>query len=805
MSLRAGMALSFGALFAIIVLLVSLIRTFGLPWTSDQGTYGDAQAQVLKQLSLVANLQKELLLHWLEERETDATVLSQRRVICSSVPKLLDLARTYADSGKPKDGLHAELVKEKNGEAIAEALRSVIRTQEIYRKIQVADAETGIVIASTAEHELGIGVSHQQFFSDALNALDRASISVMKSPGTGKADLVVSRAIVDKSSAEAGGETRVLGVAAMYVDETRFTKPLLYPGGAIGDTEEIVLLTQDGRIITSLKHPLPNGTQANPLEYKIKTQSATLAAQGKEGIIITRDYRDVPVLAAYRHFKSSPNTGWGLVLKVDQDEILGPTRKRLLHASSISLLGVLAAGIMAALIAGRIARPIQLLSRTAQEVEAGNFDARAEVVTSDEVGQLAATFNSMIERVQNWHEDLEAQVRNRTLRLAELNEDLTREVVERKHGEERIARQNAFLNTVLESLAHPFYVIDAADYTIKMANSAAGSGHIPGGSTCYSLTHGRSEPCASENHPCPLEEVRRTGRPVIAEHVHYDTDGATRHVEVHAYPILDAAGRVVQVIEYSLDITDRKRNRQERERLISELEAKNAELERFTYTVSHDLKSPLITIKGFLGYLETDAVSGNLERIKADSERIQGAVEKMGRLLDELLELSRIGRIMNAPQEVALHQLVREAIDSLAGRITGREVTLDIAADLPVLYGDAARLREVVENLLDNAVKFMGDQPHPHVEIGVRQDGNETVVYFKDNGVGIDPRYHDKIFGLFERLIQDNQGTGIGLAIVKRIVEAHGGRIWVESEGIGHGSVFAFTLPGGNEGKMGRR
>ncbi|HYW80645.1 MAG TPA: ATP-binding protein, partial [Thermoguttaceae bacterium] len=114
--------------------------------------------------------------------------------------------------------------------------------------------------------------------------------------------------------------------------------------------------------------------------------------------------------------------------------------------------------------------------------------------------------------------------------------------------------------------------------------------------------------------------------------------------------------------------------------------------------------------------------------------------------------------------------------------------------DLPVVFGDRLRLREVLQNLIDNAVKYMGDQPQPRVEIGWRPDGDETVYYVRDNGVGIDPCYHEKVFGLFDQLDQKVVGSGIGLSLVKRIVEVHGGLIWVESEGSGRGSTFCFTL-----------
>ncbi len=232
----------------------------------------------------------------------------------------------------------------------------------------------------------------------------------------------------------------------------------------------------------------------------------------------------------------------------------------------------------------------------------------------------------------------------------------------------------------------------------------------------------------------------------------------------------------------------------EQKKLIAELEARNTEMERFTYTVSHDLKSPLITIQGFLGLLEKDALAGDVERLQSDISHIFGAAEKMQQLLEELLELSRVGRLVNPPEPVSLTKLAQEAVELVAGQITKSGAEVVISPDLPVVMGDQPRLLEMMQNLVDNAAKFMDSQVAPRIEIGVRQDGDETVCYVQDNGAGIDPRYHEKIFGLFERLDQKTAGTGIGLALVKRIVEVHGGHIWVESEGLGQGSTFCFTL-----------
>lgn len=232
-----------------------------------------------------------------------------------------------------------------------------------------------------------------------------------------------------------------------------------------------------------------------------------------------------------------------------------------------------------------------------------------------------------------------------------------------------------------------------------------------------------------------------------------------------------------------------------RKDLIAELESKNAELERFTYTVSHDLKSPLFTIRGFLGYLEQDMLAGNHTRMKSDMQRITDATEKMGQLLNELLELSRIGRLMNDPVNVSFEELAREAVNLAQGRIMDRGVAVHIDANMPVVYGDRRRLLEVMQNLVDNAAKFMGDQSDPRIEIG--WDGHENgkpVFHVRDNGIGIPPEHHERIFGLFNKLDVKMDGTGIGLALVKRIVEVHGGRIWVQSEA-GNGSTFFFTLP----------
>ena len=287
------------------------------------------------------------------------------------------------------------------------------------------------------------------------------------------------------------------------------------------------------------------------------------------------------------------------------------------------------------------------------------------------------------------------------------------------------------------------------------------------------------------------------GEPLEFEEKVFQDDGEHTYISVK-FPLKHNSGKVYAVCGISTDITMRKQTEQERENLITEMEAKNAELERFTYTVSHDLKSPLVTINGFLGYLKEDAASGNMDRLDRDTQRIHNAVRKMQRLLDELLELSRIGRMLNDPQQVPFNELVTDAIANVQGQLDKRNITVQILEgeqDLPSVYVDRQRMVEVMQNLLENAAKYMGDQSEPSIEVGQQGDENGMPIFFvRDNGMGISPEFHERIFGLFNKLDTNQEGTGVGLALVKRIIEFHSGRIWVESE-LGEGATFYFTLP----------
>ena len=229
-------------------------------------------------------------------------------------------------------------------------------------------------------------------------------------------------------------------------------------------------------------------------------------------------------------------------------------------------------------------------------------------------------------------------------------------------------------------------------------------------------------------------------------------------------------------------------------RRTAELEAANRELESFSYSVSHDLRAPLRAVDGFAGMLEKNHAAA----LDAEGRRLLGVVRasclRMGRLIDDLLRFSRLGREAPACREIDMNALVEAALEEIRaapGRADGVAV-----APLPPAYGDPALVKQVWINLLSNALKFTGKRERPAIEVSGTSTVTEQTYCVKDNGVGFDMRHYDRLFGVFRRLHAEDDfpGTGAGLALVQRIVAKHGGRVWAEGK-VGEGAAFCFTLP----------
>ena len=252
------------------------------------------------------------------------------------------------------------------------------------------------------------------------------------------------------------------------------------------------------------------------------------------------------------------------------------------------------------------------------------------------------------------------------------------------------------------------------------------------------------------------------------------------------------------------EVSERKRtekalieNEKKLEATLAELADKNTELETFVYTVSHDLKTPIVTIEGFIGALREDFGDMIDENAEKYLNYMSDASRKMEVLINDLLYLSRIGRLPERKGEFSFDDLMKKVLKTLQPHIDESGVTLNVEKGLPLIYGEIERLGQVIENLLSNAVKYMGkENPAPRIDVGVMEQGGQKVFFVRDNGIGIEKHYYSKIFEIFQRLPSGKKiggGTGVGLTIVKRIIEHHGGIIWLESEP-GKGTTFYFTL-----------
>jgi hypothetical protein len=348
----------------------------------------------------------------------------------------------------------------------------------------------------------------------------------------------------------------------------------------------------------------------------------------------------------------------------------------------------------------------------------------------------------------------------------------------------------------------PMWVVDMENLRFLSVNQAALG--LYGYSREQFLAMSAEEVRLADERGSFREFLRRESGEVIR--------GAFRHVKKSGEPIdiegvghlVNWRGRPARLVMLN-DVTERRRTQQELERLNRELEdrvrsrteqleAANKELEAFSYSVSHDLRAPVRHIDGFVKLLErelpppTEKTAHYLRTIAASSQR-------MAALIDDLLALSRTGRAPLEMRNVQLRQLVDEVILDLKPDFARRQLEWRIAP-LPAVRADASLLRLVLQNLLDNAVKYTQPQPAAVVEIGaLRLDDGDTAIYVRDNGVGFDMRYADRLFGVFQRLhrAEEFEGSGIGLATARRVVHRHGGRIWGEGQP-GRGACFYFTI-----------
>lgn len=340
-SIRTKLIVSFSLVFVAIHTIAELAGIMGVPFTPYPGRQRQQRVEAFGSLNLIADLKKDRLLRWIEERRNDGHVFANNDLTETNTGLLRATMRQFAAEGREGAELWALMREEESYRILLEFLDTVRSTYGTYNRIQIADAETGAILVSTDNADLGANVSHQPFFSEVLK-IDYVSHITM-GPSQRPA-LYFGHAIKDKE----GGVSAAL---VMEVNADKVIKPMLHTGEDLGEKGEALLVNQDVRILTSLKHPLADGSTARPLEYQITAQPAVLAARGEEGIIESEDYRGEPVLAAHRHIRVSSERGWGMVVKQDEAELFAPLRQDAIYTFWIGLSGIVAVVGLTAVVA----------------------------------------------------------------------------------------------------------------------------------------------------------------------------------------------------------------------------------------------------------------------------------------------------------------------------------------------------------------------------------------------------------------------------------------------------------------------
>lgn len=634
--------------------------------------------------------------------------------------------------------------------------------------IMLVNPEGKIVYSSSLEHYSkeflkNLPDPEQKAFREGKDKVYFSDIYFNKAKGN-KPELLVTAPLFDLNDGFAG-------VIAFEVEMTSIYNFIQDVTG-LGNTGETLVGKKIGNEVLYL-NPLRHDPDAVlkrriPIGGEIGVPMQK-AVQGGTGSGLQIDYRGKKTIAAWRYISS---LDWGIVAKIDTEEAFSDiTNLRNLVFAIMGIIFILAS-MMAFFTAHSISEPIKRLSRGAEIVGSGNLDYQFGVSNlKDEIGQLSMSFDKMTR-------DLKKVTASR--------DELNREIIERKETQEKL-RENR------EDLNHAQRVAHTGSWRLNVRkNELTWSDEVYrifGIADAAPMTYERFVSCI---HPDDREFVDRSWQAALKGE-RYDIEhriiaaGLVKWVREQAELEFDKLGGLLGGFGTVQDITERKKGEED-------LKRSNENLEQFAYVASHDLQEPLRMMASYSELLERRYK----DKLDTDADEFIGYIvdgaKRMQKLINDLLAYSRVGRADKALKKVDCNAIAHKVIDYMSKREEENKpvITHD---DLPVLMGNENNFIQLFQNLIGNAIKFRGSDM-PRIHISAIKKESEWLFSIKDNGIGIEPEYRDRIFLIFQRLHGRDkyEGTGIGLSICKKIVETQGGKIWVDSE-FGKGSTFYFTVP----------
>lgn len=726
--------------------------------------------------------------------------------------QLKDTIATTATSIILADGLRELASPDADTAAVVHRLNArlagLLPAEEGFDEVFLLDRE-GRIVASTAAARIGLDRSTDAYFVGGRDGpfIKDAHLST----ATGRQSLAISAPLMDEEQGE------LLGVIVARLGTAELDEITADPTG-LGNTGETYLINKYGFMITPsrflddtfLKLKVDTENSQACLEHMEAIRRGLLAEEHEHEAMAFTDYRGVAALGVHAHI---PETQWGLLVEIDAAESLAPIARL---RSTILLFAVLF-GVLSLAVAGAFARrisgPIHELHAGSERIGNGDLDYRVDVKTGDEIQQLAHEFNRMAAALSESYATLEQKVADRTAELQKANEQLQSEITERKRAQEALKESEQRFKTLVEQAADAIFVVDMEGRILDVNAQA-----------CQSLGYGRDELLAlniaevdtevvSHEHRKRFWEKTKPGETVTFEGTQKRKDGTTFPVEVHL-GLLRAEPRRT-VIGLARDVTERKRAEDQLQRYAADLEKANEEVRQFAYIVSHDLRAPLVNLKGFSAELRSaleevcSTVRTVLPQLTEDRRQaltracqqdvpealqfIDASVTRMDSFINALLKLSRLGHRELTFEPVNVEEVVRTTLDALAHQIEERRAKVTVGA-LPEVIADRTSMEQIVGNLLTNAVQYLDPDRPGEIEITGERRDDETAFRVRDNGRGIAERDMPKVLAPFRRAgSQDVPGEGMGLSYVQALVSRHGGRIWCESEP-GRGTTFTFTI-----------
>ncbi|MGR3293184.1 MAG: ATP-binding protein [Candidatus Scalindua sp.] len=656
----------------------------------------------------------------------------------------------------------------------------------------------GKVVASTTEEWIGMDMSNEDIFKSCVSKNNGESYTgkSYSVPYLNVDCIFISAPLTNKH------DNKTIGVIINAYDIAILDEITANRAG-MGESGEVLLGQKRGDkvvFLTTLKYaPGMPGRISVPLS-STGSEPMRLALNGQTGTIIASDYRGKDVVAAYLYI---PDMDWGLVTKLDKKEVFLPITHLRIFTIILACINAIVVITIVIIVSKKVTRPIRELVNGTKKIASGDLDFKIPATSKDEIGLLASSFNEMTSQLGESNKRLEDYAENLKGMVAEKAEKIM--VSERRY--------RLFFDTLQEGV---YQCEPGFEGVFTLVNQVAAE--MFGYKSPEEMIGTKVKDIYVD-----LEDRKRLLEKLYKDEIWRNfvsfckkINGVRFYTERTSNVVRNEKGEVVYIEGIISDITERTRNEQERERLFLEVEYKNKEMEQIIYVTSHDLRSPLLNIQGFsrelqasleqmVAILRESDVSDELRAKFAEPldgdipdalKFILTSSSKMDKLLSGLLRISRMGRASIKIQELEMNRHISEVIETYEYKIKIANVKIQID-ELPPCRGDDLQINQIFSNLLDNALKYLDRNREGIIKISGKKEEGHSVYCVEDNGIGIAERHQKNVFEIFHRLQPDGNieaGEGLGLTIVRRILDRHGGRIWVESEP-GKGSRFYVSLP----------